>query len=72
MVALFNTGKDIRKYILEAATQPENILVTANGKHYLNYRNLNIKVGVVCYVLTPDRILIWQRSPTVLLSFWKV
>ncbi len=68
MVALFNTGNDIRNYILKAAEQPENIQVMADGKQYLNYRNLNIKVGVVCYVLTPDRILILQRSPTVKFS----
>lgn len=68
MVALFTTGKDIRKYLLKAAEQPENIQVMADGKQYLNYRNLNIKVGVVCYVFTQDQILILQRSPTVKFS----
>lgn len=65
MLAIFDNDNDMRHYILQAASQPENIKVAADGKQYLNYRNLNIKIGVIGYVLTQEQILILERSPTV-------
>ena len=54
---------DIRNYILHIASFPANVKVTADGKQRLNYRNLDIKIGAICYVLTQERILILERSP---------
>jgi 8-oxo-dGTP pyrophosphatase MutT (NUDIX family) len=65
MLALFKNEDDIKNYVIQAASEPANILVTADGKQCLNYRNLDIKIGVICYVLTQEQILILERSPTV-------
>jgi len=65
MLALFENETDIRNYILQATSEPENVKVMPDGKQRLNYRNLDIKIGVICYVLAQNRILILERSPTV-------
>ena len=65
MVGIFNNENEIRTYILQAASEPGNVKVTADGKQRLNYRNLDIKIGTLCYILKRDRILILERSPIV-------
>jgi hypothetical protein len=39
MPAIFDNENDIRNYILQAAYEPANVKVTADGKRRLNYRN---------------------------------
>lgn len=65
MPALFENEDDIKKYVIQAASLPANVKVTAHGQQRLNYRNLDIKIGVSCYVFAKDQILILERSPTV-------
>ncbi len=65
MPGLFVDEEDIRNYVTQVASVPANVKVTADGKQRLNYRHLNIKIGVSCYVLTQQQILILERSPTV-------
>lgn len=65
MSAIFHNETEIQQYVIKAASFPENIKVTYDGNQLLNYRNLDTKIGVTCYVLTPDKILILERSPTV-------
>ncbi len=65
MRPIFENENDIKNYVIQAATEPTNVKVTADGKQRLNYRNLGIKIGVIGYVLAGDRILILERSPTV-------
>jgi 8-oxo-dGTP pyrophosphatase MutT (NUDIX family) len=65
MSAIFKNEDDIKKYVIQAASLSTNIKVYPDGKHLLNYRNLETKIGVICYVLTKEKILILERSPTV-------
>jgi 8-oxo-dGTP pyrophosphatase MutT (NUDIX family) len=65
MPGLFENEDDIKNYVIQAASKPTNLKVTTNGKQRLNYRNLDIKIGVSCYVLAQDQVLILERSPTV-------
>ena len=45
MPAIFDNENDIRNYILQAAYEPANVKVTADGKRRLNYRNYECWVG---------------------------
>ena len=65
MPRLFDNEAEIKNYLVQAASEPANIKVTADGKQRLNYRNLGIKIGVTCYVLAQGRVLILERSPLV-------
>ena len=65
MPAIFENEDDIKNYVTQAAFEPTNIKVTAHGQQRLIYRNLDIKIGVSCYVFAQDQILILERSPTV-------
>lgn len=65
MSAIFQNETEIQQYVIQTASFPGNIKIDNNGKQLLNYRNLDTKIGVTCYVLTPEKILILERSPTV-------
>lgn len=52
-------------YILQAASQPEHLFVNSQGEKCLSYRNLPLKVGVSCYVIWQNQILLLKRSPIV-------
>jgi len=65
MPRLFDNEAEIKNYLIQAASEPANLKVTADGKQRLNYRNLGIKIGVTCYVLAQSRVLILERSPLV-------
>lgn len=54
-----------KDYILQAATQPEQVFLNRNGDRCLSYRNLPRKVGVSCYVIWQNRILLLKRSSLV-------
>jgi len=57
-----------KDYILKAASQPEHLFVNSNGDWCLSYRNLPLKVGVSCYVIWQEKILLLLRSPAVRFS----
>ena len=57
-----------KDYILKAASQPEHLFINSNGDWCLSYRNLPLKVGVSCYVIWQEKILLLLRSPAVRFS----
>lgn len=57
-----------KDYILQAASQPEHLFLNSNGELCLSYRNLPLKVGVSCYVIWQEKILLLLRSPAVKFS----
>lgn len=62
---MFATQQAIIEYIQQAANQPENLFLNDKGDLYLSYRNLPIKLGVTCYVIWQEKILLLLRSPQV-------
>lgn len=54
-----------KDYILQAASQPEHLFLNSSGDWCLSYRNLPLKVGVSCYVIWQEKILLLLRSPVV-------
>ncbi len=62
MPGLFVDEEDIRNYVTQVASVPANVKVTADGKQRLNYRHLNIKIGVSCYVLTQQQIRTYAKT----------
>ena len=65
MTEIFANEREIKDYILQAASKPENLKLTANGECILNYRHLTTKIGVSCYIIFQNTILILERSPLV-------
>lgn len=63
--SMFATEQAIKDYIQQAASQTENLFLNANGDWCISYRNLPIKVGVSCYVIWQQKILLLLRSPQV-------
>lgn len=57
-----------KDYILKAASQPEHLFLNSNGEWCLSYRHLPLKVGVSCYVIWQEKILLLLRSPAVKFS----
>jgi 8-oxo-dGTP pyrophosphatase MutT (NUDIX family) len=62
---IFASETEIKDYILQASSNPENVKLTPNGERILNYRHLTTKVGVSCYIIFQNKILILERSPLV-------
>ena len=65
MIGIFESEQEIKDYIIQASLNPENIRSTPHGERRLSYRNLKTIIGVTCYIIFNNKLLILERSPTV-------
>jgi 8-oxo-dGTP pyrophosphatase MutT (NUDIX family) len=65
MPGIFESEQEIKDYIIQASLNPENIRSTPHRERCLSYRNLPTKIGVTCYIIFNNKLLILERSPIV-------
>lgn len=65
MTGIFESDREIKDYIIQASLNPEHIKSNNRGERYLSYRKLTTIIGVTCYIIFNNKILILERVPSV-------